>query len=138
MLQKFIKKFFLKSFSQLTFFVRIRSLMIVIGEKSLLPQGKFKRPECLAPSATLFHLRISACDVSACVQWLSGVQLFPTLWTVARQALVSKEFSRQEYWSGLPFPTPGIFATQGLNPSSPVSPALAGGESSPLSHWEAS
>ena len=82
--------------------------MIAFGEKSLLPRGKFKRPECLAPSATLFHLRISAYDASACAQWLGGVQLLPTLWTVARQALVSKEFSRQEYWSGLPFPTPDL------------------------------
>ena len=36
--------------------------------------------------------------------------------SVARQALLSLEFSRQEYWSGLAFPPPGIFPTQGLNP----------------------
>ena len=39
-----------------------------------------------------------------------------TLWTVAHQAPLSMEFSRQEYWSGLPFPPPGIFPTQGSNP----------------------
>ena len=39
---------------------------------------------------------------------------FVTPWTVACQALLSMEFSRQEYWSGLPFPTPG--PTQGSNP----------------------
>ena len=39
-----------------------------------------------------------------------------TLWTVARQAPLSMGFSRQEYWSGLPFPPPGIFPTQGSNP----------------------
>ena len=38
-----------------------------------------------------------------------------TPWTVACQALLSMEFSRQQYWSGLPFPSPGIFLTQGSN-----------------------
>ena len=45
------------------------------------------------------------------------VQLFATPWTVARQAPLSMEFSRQEYWSGLPFLLQGIFPTQGLNPT---------------------
>ena len=44
------------------------------------------------------------------------VQLFATPWTVAYQALLSMGFYRQEYWSGLPFPSPGIFQTQGSNP----------------------
>ena len=39
---------------------------------------------------------------------VSRVQLFATSWTVARQAPLSMGFSRQEYWSGLPFPSPGI------------------------------
>ena len=47
---------------------------------------------------------------------LSCLQLFVTPWTVAHQAPPSMEFSRQEYWSGLPFPSPGIFPTQGSNP----------------------
>ena len=42
-------------------------------------------------------------------QLLSRVQLFATPWTVALQVPLSLEFSRQEYWSGLPFPTPGDF-----------------------------
>ena len=42
-------------------------------------------------------------------------QLFATLWTLASQAPLSMGLSRQEYWSGLPFPSPGIFPTQGLN-----------------------
>ena len=41
--------------------------------------------------------------------------MFLTLWTIARQAPLSVGFSRKEYWSGLPFPSPGIFLTQGLN-----------------------
>ena len=41
------------------------------------------------------------------VKSLSRLRLFATLWTVAYQAPLSMEFSRQEYWSGLPFPSPG-------------------------------
>ena len=44
----------------------------------------------------------------ACV--LSNVWLFVTMWTVVHQAPLSIGFSRQEYWSGLPFPTPGGFS----------------------------
>ena len=46
------------------------------------------------------------------------------LWTVARQAPLSMEFFSQEYWSGLPFPTPGDLPDPGIKPGSP---ALAGG-----------
>ena len=52
---------------------------------------------------------------SVCAKLLSHVQLFVTLWTVARQDPLSMEFFRQEWCSGLPFPSPGIFLTQGLN-----------------------
>ena len=47
---------------------------------------------------------------------LSHVRLSVTPWSVAHQAPLSMRFSRQEDWSGFPFPTPGIFLTQGLNP----------------------
>ena len=46
---------------------------------------------------------------------------------VACQALLSIEFSRQEYRSGLPFPTPGDLTDPGIKPASPVCPAWAGG-----------
>ena len=49
------------------------------------------------------------------VKSLSRVQLFATPWTVAYKAPVCMEFSRQEYWSGLPFLLQGIFPTQGSN-----------------------
>ena len=52
---------------------------------------------------------------------------FATLWTVACQAPLSMEFSRQEYWSMLPFPTPGDLPDAGIELRSPESPALAGG-----------
>ena len=49
---------------------------------------------------------------------LSRVQLFATLWTVARQAPLSMGFSRQECWSGLPFPSPGDLPDPGIEPGS--------------------
>ena len=55
-----------------------------------------------------------------CVKSLSCVRLFETLWTVARQAPLSIGFSRQEYWSGLPFPSPGDFPNPGIEPGSPA------------------
>ena len=45
---------------------------------------------------------------------LSHVQLFLTSWTVAHQARLSKGFPRQEYWSGLPFPSPGNLPDTGI------------------------
>ena len=45
-------------------------------------------------------------------------------WTAAHQAPLSMEFSRQEYWSGLPFPTPGTLPDPEIEPRSPASPAL--------------
>ena len=49
------------------------------------------------------------------VKSLSRVRLFEISWTVAHQAPQSTEFSKQEYWSGLPFPPPGDLRTQGSN-----------------------
>ena len=64
----------------------------------------------------------------ACVCVLSQAQLFVIPWTVAHQApLLSMEFSRQEYWSGLLFPSPGDLPNPRIKPASLVSPALAGG-----------
>ena len=53
-------------------------------------------------------------------------QLFATLWTIACQAPLSTGFFRQEYWSGLPFTTPGDLPDAGNKPTCHVSPALAG------------
>ena len=55
------------------------------------------------------------------------VRLLATLWTVARQAPLSMGLSRQEYWSGLPFPSQGNLPDPGTEPESLLSPALAGG-----------
>ena len=67
-------------------------------------------------------------DICRRVCVLSHVQLFATPWTVAQKAPLSMGFSRQEYWSGFPFPTPEDLPNPGIEPVSPVSPAL---------HWQA-
>ena len=54
------------------------------------------------------------------VKLLSNVQLFVTPWAVAYQAPLSMGFSRQEYWSGLPFPSPGDLPDPGIEPGSPT------------------
>ena len=51
---------------------------------------------------------------------LSRVRLFATPWTVPYQAPPSMGFSRQEYWSGLPFPSPGDLPNPGIKPGSPA------------------
>ena len=53
--------------------------------------------------------------------------LFATPWTVACQAPLSRKFSRQEYWRGVPFPPPEDLPDPGIEPTFPMFPALAGG-----------
>ena len=63
----------------------------------------------------------------ACVlSHFSHVRLFVTLWTVAHQSPLSRGFSRQEYWSGLPCPPPEDLPNSGIESVSPASPVLAG------------
>ena len=57
----------------------------------------------------------------------SCARLFASLSTTARQAPPSMGFSRQEYWSGLPFPPSGDLPDPGIEPTSLMSPPLAGG-----------
>ena len=57
----------------------------------------------------------------------SHIQLFATPWTLACQAPLSLGFSRQEYWSGLPFPTPGDLPDPGIELKTFKSPVLVGG-----------
>ena len=68
--------------------------------------------------STLIHVLV--------VLVVSHVQFFATPWTVACQAPLSREFSRQEYWSGLPLPTPGDLPNLGIETVSLV-----------LLHWQA-
>ena len=66
--------------------------------------------------------------INTCVltQLLSCVQVFAILWTVGRQASLSMESFRKEYWSGLPFPTLWYLPHSGIKPTFLVSPTVAG------------
>ena len=64
-------------------------------------------------------------------------RVWPTPWTVACQVPLSLGFSRQEYWSGLPFPPSGDLLDPGIKPKSLTSPALAGRFFTTSATWEA-
>ena len=67
------------------------------------------------------HLCLEGFSTSQmCAELLSHVQYFATPWTVTCQAPLSVEFSRQEYWSRLPFSSPGDIPDPGIEPGSPV------------------
>ena len=74
------------------------------------------------------------------IEWvksLSRIRLFATPWTVAHQAPLSMGFSRQEYWSGLPFPSPGGLPNPGIEPRSPTLQADALTSEPPVSvNWK--
>ena len=72
-----------------------------------------------------------------CAQLLTPFWLFAAPWTITCQASLSVGFSRQEYWSGLPFPPPGDLANPGIKPKSLRSPALADGLFTTSAIWEA-
>ena len=84
------------------------------------------------PIVTLNINGLNTPNKSICAQLLSCVQLFATLWTVARQGPLSVGFFRQEYWSGLPFPPPGDLPNPGIKSESPALQV----DSLPLSHHE--
>ena len=97
----------------------------------------FQKFECLKffrkarEKSVVSPLRVLLLKESA-VYGLSGVQRSATPWTVALQASLSMEFSRQEYWSGFAFSAPGNLSNPGIKPESLVSPALASGFFTPL------
>ena len=78
-------------------------------------QSQLTGPACNDHLSLLFFV--------CCAQSLSHVRLFTTPWTVALPAPLSLEFPRQEYWSGLLFPSPGDLPYEGTEPTDP---ALAG------------
>ena len=67
-----------------------------------------------------FSKNLYVSKVKGKVKTLSRVRLFATPWTVAHQTPPSMGFSRQEYWSGLPFPSPGDLPDPGIEPGSPA------------------
>ena len=101
---------------------------------TLLFNGKLRPRTIMFPSSSDSYLltqrvteRLKKIWIYFILKWkwksLSHVWLFVTLWTVACQALLSMGFSRQKYWSGLPFPSPRNLPDPGIEPASP---ALAG------------
>ena len=97
--------------------------------RTLHPQ---KNPEYTFFSST--HGMFSSIDSIKWVKLLSRVQLFATPWTVAHQAPLSMGSSRQEYWSGLPFPSPGDLPNPGIEPGSPALQADALSSEPPGKH----
>ena len=91
-----------------------------------VPPGKPVDENTIHPYAQLTLEKdpyVTIPKVKVKVKSLSCVRLFVTPWTVAHQAPLSMGFSRQEYWSGLPFPSPGHLPDPGIEP---MFPALAG------------
>ena len=94
----------------------------------ILPTNPF-RSDCLFQSTEILDVHTCVLSCFCCV-WL-----FVTLWTVTCQTPPSTGFSRQEYWGGLPCPSPGDLPDS--EPKSLTSPALAGGFFTTSATWEA-
>ena len=94
------------------------------------------QPRMLQPKLSFERTTFSMLHVCV-LSHFSRVQRFVTLWTTAPQALLSKRFSREEYWSGLPGPPPGDLPNPGIEPRSLTSPALAGRFFTTSAIWEA-
>ena len=88
----------------------------------LSPPAQLRAPTAAPPPPQTFPSGILNCMLGfpAVLKLLSRVRLFATPWTVAHQAPPSMGFSRQEYWSGLPFPSPGDLPNPGIKPRSPT------------------
>ena len=86
------------------------------------------RAGAMTVSFTLYTHHLDKCLV---LKWLFGkhcvCSVSGTLWTTARQSHLSMKFSRQEYWSGLQFLTPGDLLNPRFEPIFPASPELPGG-----------
>ena len=92
----------------------------------LFPHTMWKRKLSLWRTAHVSStiILVAILPYPSCV--LSCVQLFVTPWTVAHQAPLSVEFSRQKYWTGLPFPSLVDFPDLGIKPTSLASSAMVG------------
>ena len=91
----------------------------------LAVQGTLKRllqneSQTIKEMAIGTYISIITLNVKVKVKSLSRVQLFATPWTIVYQASPSMGFSRQEYWSGLPFPSPGDLPDPRVEPGSPA------------------
>ena len=80
---------------------------------------------------------VCVCVCTSCAQSLRRVHLFAIPWTACPPSSSSMEFSRQEYWSGLPFPPPGDLPRPEIELKSLASPTLAGRFFTTSATWEA-
>ena len=80
-------------------------------------------------------LSLSVSNTDLCALFIELCLTLYSPWTVAHQAPLSMELYKQEYWSGLPFPTPRDLPNPGIKPASLVSPALADGFFTTLAAW---
>ena len=76
------------------------------------------------------------CMCASVLSHFSNVQLYATPWTTAFQAPLSMGFSRQEYWRGLPCPSPGTLPHSGIEHTSVIYPALASRFFTTVTTWE--
>ena len=102
----------------------------IIHLKKILPEKPFCSHWChilsqytyvIAMSFTILYLlcsKLGSLKKQVKVKSLGRVRLFATPWTVAHQAPLSMGFSRHEYWSGLPSPSPGDLPDPGIEPRS--------------------
>ena len=92
----------------------------------------------ICASKILFTIQLSALgvDLNAMLSHFSRVWLFVTPWTATCQASLSMGFSRQEYWSGLPYPPPEDLPDPGNEPASLKSPTLASKFFTTSATWE--
>ena len=82
---------------------------------------------CIHAKSSCQAVRSSCMGTCSVSQLFSCIWIFATLWTIDHQTPLSMGFSRQEYWSGLPVPPPRDLPNPGIEPMSPVFPALADG-----------
>ena len=108
--------------------------MALIKEKNLQTQEKLNGPELSYRSVLLLMPSVTFLLTCLCAQLLRPARLLETSCSAAHHAPLSMDFSRQEYWNGLPFPTPEELHDPGIRHTSPVSPALQV-DALWLSHW---
>ena len=89
------------------------------GNRREIQYGEELTTTIVTPLRPPKYRSISMESLTHTLQSLSRVRLFATPWTVAYQAPPSMGFSRQEYWNGLSFPSPGDLPDPGIEPGSP-------------------
>ena len=100
------------------------ALSLLLTRASYQSFSLSQHPDALKILAVMRNVQTAfqklASEVKMKGKLLSHVRLFVTPWAVAHQAPPSMGFSRQEYWSGLPFPSPGDLPDLGIEPRSPT------------------